>query len=237
MKTILALVVTLATLSSTSLAYATPRTGSINILGGEPLMNGGTPSQDMTRVSGFYSPETGLFQVTIRFLTPVSTSNPAGIYVYPRTDPSGSCFHNIDDGFLVSDTEPEYQSLLGTTKKVSSDHYELTLEDTQHPNVDYRCISLKIGTFEKTYDELSPPLYFDGYGPAPVVQAPILQPPISPAPTTPTSAPEIKKPVKLTNKQLLSRALNKCKKVKNKKKRAKCNSSARKKYTSKKKTK
>jgi hypothetical protein len=237
----LALAALMVALSWTSAASAAPRTGSIDIPGGAPLMNGGVPSQDMTHVSGFYSPETGLFDVTIRFAAPVSSSESASIYVYPRTDPSGACAHNIDDGFLVGNTEPEYQSLLGTTKRVSADHYEITLEDEQHTNVDFRCVFVKIGTFEKTYDELSPPLYFEGYGPPSVIQPIISQPIAAPNPVVipvvslPSPKTEfIVKPKQPTTKQLLARALAKCKKVKNKKKRTKCIATAKKHFSPKK---
>lgn len=198
-------------------------------------MNGGTPSQDMTRVASVYSPETGLFQVVIRFAAPVSASERASIYVYPRTDPNGACARNIDDGFLVGNTEPVDETILGTTKRVSSDDYEITLEDKEHLNVDYRCVFVKIGTFEKTYDELSPPLYFEGFGPAPVVQpmptpapAPLTAPVPPPAEPVPAPVAKVEKP---TTKQLLARAVAKCKKIKSKKRRAKCVAAAKKHYS------
>lgn len=150
-------------LSLSATALAAPRTGSISIPGGEPLGNGGTAGQDMTRVAATYSPETGLFQVVIRFAAPVSSSNPALITVYPRTDPSGSCSPYFDDGYLLSNTSPEATSLLGTNKTVSADKYEITLEDKQQTNRDYRCVVVTIGTARAVYDKLSPPLYFAGF--------------------------------------------------------------------------
>ncbi len=155
--------VCLFVVSLSGTALASPRTGSISIPGGEPLRNGGTAGQDMTRVAGTYSPETGLFRVVIRFAAPVGSSKPAIITVHLRTDPSGSCSHYFDDSDLLSDTSPEASSPLGTHKTVSADKYEITLEDQQQPNRDYRCIFVTIGMGNAVYDKLSPPLYFEGF--------------------------------------------------------------------------